>query len=177
MIARRHEAEGTRSEALYSECGAYRYLLTRHWGAGGRLCYVLLNPSTATEERNDPTIERCERRARALGFGGFAVANLFAFRATDPRALRCAAAPVGSENDAALASGAADAAMILCGWGMHGAHLGRGAEVERLFRAAGRPLWHLGLTRTGHPRHPLYVGYARGPERWTDASGAGNAAN
>ncbi|MCB2110163.1 MAG: DUF1643 domain-containing protein, partial [Rhodobacteraceae bacterium] len=45
--------------ALYSRCGAYRYLLSRRWGPGGMLLYVLLNPSTATEAANDPTIERC----------------------------------------------------------------------------------------------------------------------
>ena len=167
MIARRHEAAGTRSEALYSECEAYRYHLCRDWGEGGRLLYVLLNPSTATEERNDPTIERCERRARAAGFGGFAVANIFAFRATDPRDLKRAAEPVGAANDAVLADAAADAAMVLCGWGAHGGHLGRGEAVARLLGAGGYPLWHLGLTKAGHPRHPLYIGYARAPERWT----------
>lgn len=166
MIARAHEADGTRSEALYSDCAGYRYLLRRDWGGGGRLLYVLLNPSTATEERNDPTIERCERRARAAGFGGFAVANVFAFRATDPRALKRAADPVGAANDAVLAEAAADAAMILCGWGAHGGHRGRGETVVRLLRAGGHPLWHLGLTKAGYPRHPLYIGYARGPEPW-----------
>ncbi len=169
MIVRGHEAAGTRSEALYSDCEAYRYLLRRDWGAGGRLLYVLLNPSTATEARNDPTIERCERRARAAGFGGFAVANIFAFRATDPADLKRAAEPVGAGNDAILRAAAADAAMILCGWGAHGGYLGRGEAVARLLRAGGHPLWHLGLTRAGHPRHPLYIGYARGPGHWAAA--------
>ncbi|WP_347311562.1 DUF1643 domain-containing protein [Defluviimonas sp. SAOS-178_SWC] len=175
MITRRHEADGTRSEALYSDCEAYRYLLSRDWGEGGRLLYILLNPSTATEARNDPTIERCERRARAAGFGGFAVANVFAFRATDPRDLKRAAEPVGAANDAILAEVATDATMILCGWGAHGGHLGRGDTVVRLLRAGGHPLWHLGLTQGGQPRHPLYIGYARGPERWVN--GGENADN
>lgn len=169
MIARGHAAAGTRSEALYSDCGAYRYLLRRDWGDGGRILYVLLNPSTATEARNDPTIERCERRARVAGFGGFAVANIFAFRATDPRDLKRAAEPVGATNDAILRAAADDAAMILCGWGAHGGHLGRGEAVARLLGADGHPLWHLGRTQAGHPRHPLYIGYARAPERWADA--------
>lgn len=175
MITRRHEADGTRSEALYSDCEVYRYLLRRDWGEGGRLLYILLNPSTATEARNDPTIERCERRARAEGFGGFAVANVFAFRATDPRELKRAGEPVGAANDAILAEAAVDAAMILCGWGAHGGHLGRGDAVARLLRAGGHPLWHLGLTKAGQPRHPLYIGYARRPEPWV--SGAENADN
>lgn len=166
MIHRHHSADGIHSEAVYSACGSYRYSLSRRWGAGAGLVWVMLNPSTATEERNDPTIERCQRRAAALGLPGFAVVNLFAFRATRPADLRAAAAPVGPENDRLLLQAARDAALILCGWGTHGAHLGRGAQVEALLRQAGLPLHHLGLTREGHPRHPLYVGYATGPQPW-----------
>ncbi|MEZ5776764.1 MAG: DUF1643 domain-containing protein [Paracoccaceae bacterium] len=161
MIVRRHEAAGTRSRALYSECGAYRYLLTRDWGGGGRILYVLLNPSTATEERNDPTVERCERRARRAGYGGFAVANIFAFRATDPGDLKRAEEPVGKRNDEVLLRAAAKARRIVCGWGNHGAHLERGDAVLRLLRTHGGMLWHLGLTSAGRPRHPLYVSYDR----------------
>lgn len=166
MIRRNHRQNETASEALYSDCNAYRYALTREWGAGPRLAYVLLNPSTATETQNDPTVERCERRARALGYGGFRVVNLFAFRATDPRDLRRAADPVGPENDAALAEAMLWADMILCGWGAHGAHLGRGAVVATMLRASGKPLAHLGLTKAGAPRHPLYIGYATQPQIW-----------
>lgn len=166
MIERRHDGGGVRSRALYSGCGAYRYLLEREWGEGDRLLYILLNPSTATEVRNDPTVERCERRARALGCGGFAVANLFAFRATRPEDLKRAAAPVGPETDRVLLRAARDSAVVLCGWGVHGAHLWRGAEVALALRAADLPLWHLGLTRAGHPRHPLYVSYAVAPMPW-----------
>ena len=59
------------SEAVYSDCERYRYLLTRVWGPGPKALFVMLNPSTATEVQNDPTVERCERRARALGYGAF----------------------------------------------------------------------------------------------------------
>ncbi len=168
MIERRHEADGRQSRALYSDCETYRYLLTRDWGQGPRLVYILLNPSTATEEKNDPTIERCERRARALGCGGFGVANLFACRSTDPRGLRLAADPVGPRNDAVLAEAAQAAGQVICGWGIHGAFLGRGAVVAATLRAAGVDLLHLGLTAAGHPRHPLYVGYASQPAPWRD---------
>lgn len=155
------------STAVYSPCLGYRYTLTRVWQPGGRRAlFVMLNPSTATEAQNDPTVERCERRARALGFGAFRVCNIFAFRATDPRVMRAATNPVGPGNDAAIREGAAWADMVVCAWGSHGAHLGRGAGVERLLRGTGRALHHLGLTRGGHPRHPLYVAYARAPEPW-----------
>lgn len=168
MIERCHEADGRRSRALYSDCGTYRYLLTRDWGRGRRLLYILLNPSTATEERNDPTVERCERRAMALGYAGFSVANLFAYRSTDPRALRQAVDPVGPENDAILAKAAQAAGQVICGWGTHGAFLGRGATVAAALRSARPDLMHLGLTAAGHPRHPLYVGYATRPAHWNE---------
>lgn len=165
-VTRRFRKGDADSEALYSPCGAYRYLLTRRWGEGGLLLYVMLNPSTATEERNDPTIERCERRARMLGHGGLAVANLFGFRATYPADLRAAPDPVGPENDAVLMQAAAGAGTILCGWGTHGALMGRGPHLAAQLRGTGRPVCHLGLTRDGHPRHPLYVGYAVAPQVW-----------
>jgi hypothetical protein len=126
----------------------------------------MLNPSTATEQQNDPTVERCERRARALGYGAFRVCNIFAWRSTDPKDMRAAADPVGPANDAAIEESAHWADRVLCAWGTHGAHLARGPTVERLLRATGRPLCHLGLTKAGHPRHPLYVGYGTQPSEW-----------
>ena len=168
MITRSHQKGDAASTAVYSDCKAYRYTLTRTWDpAGSRALFVMLNPSTATEVQNDPTVERCERRARALGFGAFRVTNIFAFRATDPRVMRAAGDPVGPANDAAIAESAPWADQIICAWGTHGAHLGRGPEVEALLRATGRPLWHLGLSKAGHPKHPLYIAYSQQPERWT----------
>lgn len=171
MITRTHVKGDAPSVAVYSDCEAYRYLLTRVWDdALPRALFVMLNPSTATEVQNDPTVERCERRARALGFGAFRVTNIFAFRATDPRAMRAVADPVGPENDAAIRGSldwAGDPAdRIVCAWGTHGAHLGRGAAVERLLRESGRDLHHLGLTAAGAPKHPLYIGYAQPLQRW-----------
>lgn len=170
MIRREHREGGTVSAAHYSACERYRYSLERCWNpAGRRALFVLLNPSTATEVRNDPTVERCERRARAWGYGAFRLCNLFAWRATDPRAMRIAADPVGDANDAMLEESAVAADLILCGWGRHGAHLGRGRAVEARLRSARLRLWHLGLTRDGQPRHPLYVGYRVEPEPWEAA--------
>ena len=98
MIERRAEADGIRSAAWYSPCEAYRYGLERRWGTGGALLFVMLNPSTATEDANDPTIARCQRRTQQLGFGAMRIANLFGYRATRPRDLARAKAPVGPEN-------------------------------------------------------------------------------
>ena len=165
-MERRHLKGDAESLAVYSDCEAYRYRLERVWGPGGRVLFVMLNPSTATEVQNDPTVERCERRARALGFGAFAVANIFAYRATDPRVMRGVADPVGPGNDAAIVDLAGAADMVVCAWGTHGAHLGRGAAVEALLRRQGRDLFHLGLTLAGAPKHPLYIGYAAPPVPW-----------
>jgi hypothetical protein len=169
LVTRRHRKGDAESVAVYSPCLRYRYLLTRVWDAGGgHVHFVMLNPSTATEVQNDPTVERCERRARALGYGGFTVTNIFAWRDTDPKAMRRAADPVGPENDRAIREAARAADRTVAAWGAHGAHLDRGRAVARLLAAAGVPLHHLGLTQAGHPRHPLYVAYARQPEPWSD---------
>lgn len=166
MITRTHQKGDAASVAVYSPCERYRYALTRIWGNGPRVLFVMLNPSTATEVQNDPTVERCERRARALGYGGFRVCNIFAWRDTDPRAMQAAADPVGPANDAAIRDGALWADAIVCAWGTHGAHLDRGRQVETLLRATGRPLTHLGLSKDGHPKHPLYIAYSQQPETW-----------
>jgi hypothetical protein len=167
MITRTHTKGDAPSVAVYSPCERYRYALTRTWDPQGRkVLFVMLNPSTATEVQNDPTVERCERRARALGFGAFRVCNIFAWRDTDPRLMRKAADPVGPENDAAIVEGCAWADAIVCAWGTHGAHLGRGGAVETLMRATGRPLTHLGLSKDGHPKHPLYIAYSQQPQPW-----------
>ncbi|GHA59847.1 hypothetical protein GCM10008927_26800 [Amylibacter ulvae] len=167
MITRSHTKGDAPSIAIYSDCEQYRYALTRVWDeAGKRALFVMLNPSTATEVQNDPTVERCERRARALGFGAFRVTNIFAYRATDPRDMRAQSDPVGVHNDATILDGAAWADTVICAWGTHGEHLGRGEIVERLLRAQSRPLTHLGLSKAGHPKHPLYIGYAKELESW-----------
>ncbi len=167
MISRKHLKGDAASVALYSDCENYRYALTRVWaGKGSKVLFVMLNPSTATEVQNDPTVERCERRARALGFGAFRVCNIFAWRATDPREMRRQSDPVGPENDATITEGCHWADEIVCAWGTHGEHMNRGEDVERLMRGTGLPLKHLGLSKAGHPKHPLYIGYRVQPETW-----------
>lgn len=166
MISRSFIKGDAQSEAVYSQCETYRYLLTRVWGRGPKALFVMLNPSTATEEQNDPTVERCERRARALGYGAFRVTNIFAFRATDPKVMRAAADPIGPDNDRAILDSVGWADSIVCAWGNHGLHLGRGDAVTALLRSTKAPLHHLGLTSQNQPRHPLYVGYTQKPQLW-----------
>ena len=104
MITRTHTKGDAPSTAIYSDCERYRYSLTRIWNADGkRVMFVMLNPSTATEVQNDPTVERCERRARALGFGALRVTNIFAWRDTDPRKMRAADDPIGPTRGGGVA--------------------------------------------------------------------------
>lgn len=170
MITRTHLKGDAQSTAVYSDCENYRYSLTRIWEPEGRkAAFVMLNPSTATEVQNDPTVERCERRARALGFGAFSVTNIFAWRDTDPKKMRKAADPVGPENDNAIREACGWADQIVAAWGTHGEHLQRGPTVEALMRGTGFPVYHLGLSKAGHPKHPLYIAYAQQPELWFGA--------
>ncbi|MEM9318621.1 MAG: DUF1643 domain-containing protein [Pseudomonadota bacterium] len=167
MIERSFQKGDAASVAIYSACERYRYMLTRVWDLEGqKALFIMLNPSTATEAQNDPTVERCERRARALGFGAFRVLNIFAWRDTDPKAMRAATDPVGPANDEAITDSLDWADQVICAWGTHGAHLDRGKAVEALLRTSNRPLYHLGLSKEGHPKHPLYIGYKVTPMLW-----------
>ncbi|GLQ35756.1 hypothetical protein GCM10007939_20390 [Amylibacter marinus] len=167
MITRTHIKDDAPSTALYSDCEKYRYALTRTWDADGqKVLFVMLNPSTATEVQNDPTVERCERRARALGYGAFRVCNIFAYRATDPRDMRAQPDPIGPENDATILKAAGWADAIICAWGTHGAHMNRGPQMEAVLRQQTLPLSHLGLSKAGHPKHPLYISYSVTPVPW-----------
>ncbi len=131
-----------------------------------RLGYVMLNPSTADEKSNDPTIERCERRAKALGYGAIQITNLFAFRATSPKDLKAAKHPFGQDNLRILTSSFDWSDNVIAAWGVHGTHREADEIAKRQLAETSTPILHLGLTKDGHPRHPLYVPYAQPPVRW-----------
>lgn len=167
IITRRFQKGDSASVAEYSPCERYRYSLSREWDAAlGRVLFVMLNPSVATEVQNDPTVERCERRARVLGYGAFRVVNIFAFRATDPKVLKQEEHPIGPANDNAIREGVAWADDVVAGWGAHGSHRQRGAGVALMLNELGCRPMHLGLSKAGHPRHPLYIAYRKSPEVW-----------
>ena len=167
LLVRQHRIEDCVSEAVYSPCETYRYSLTRTWDESGRkLLFVMLNPSTADELRNDPTVERCERRARSLGFGAFRVTNIFAFRATSPTDLKKAKHPEGADNDEILESAISWSDQIIAAWGVHGHHQKQDEKIKALLFKSNVRVTHLGLTKDGHPRHPLYVPYSQSPVAW-----------
>ena len=163
-IVREFESGEKTSWAVYSQCENYRYRLRRYWDEGTRLAFLMLNPSTATELKNDPTVERCERRARNLGYGGFEVINIFALRSTDPKGLYTSNDPVGTLNDNAIIDAIENCDTVLCAWGNHGALNDRGDHVRAIISTTDRPLLQLGITKIGQPKHPLYVSYATNPE-------------
>ena len=71
--------------ATFSSCRAYRYSLSRIWDKKKKLVLLIgLNPSTADEKVDDPTIRRCVNYAKNWGYGGFLMVNLFAYRTTLP---------------------------------------------------------------------------------------------
>ena len=115
----------------------------------------MLNPSTADGRRDDPTIRRCVGFARREGFTGIRVVNLFALRATDPAELKSAGDPVGAESDSAILDAVRSSEFTVAAWGAKGVLCGRDEAVLQLLE--GHPIWCLGTTKMGHPRHPLPV--------------------
>lgn len=147
--------------ALFSPCRAFRYRLGRRWGEGPKLCFVLLNPSTADEGKDDPTIRRCIGFAQTLGFGGLEVVNLYAYCATDPAELRHAGYLVGDENDRYIEEAVRECEKVVLAWGVQGKGE-RAAEVISLLASEGAAIYVLRATNSGHPEHPLRLPKASG---------------
>jgi hypothetical protein len=144
------------SGASFDRSGRYRYSLYRQFDSGeGILTMIMLNPSTADAQYNDPTITRCIRFAHGNGFKQLTVVNLFAFRATAPIDLKKARNPVGSENNTFIEQAATASALTLVAWGNHGQFRSRDVEVLKLLQSCA--LHCLGTNKGGSPKHPLYV--------------------
>lgn len=149
--------EGVHADASLSECGTYRYALWRTWGPGRTVMWIMLNPSTADAHQDDPTVRRCQSFSREWGYDGIVVANLFALRATEPKALYKHKEPVGPDNDRVLRNLAGASDLVVAAWGTHGFYRGREASVRTMLRHQGTVVVCLGRTKSGSPRHPLYV--------------------
>ena len=142
--------------ANFSPCRTWRYKLSRRWSpAGPMIAFVGLNPSTADEVNDDPTVRRCIGFARRWGFGGMYMLNVFAYRSTNPRELRTAADPVGPRNDGTLTKICRLCDMVVACWGVWGWLFDRDQAVVELL--GGIPIHSLGITSDGHPKHPLYL--------------------
>jgi hypothetical protein len=158
----------TDTGAEFSQCKNYRYTLWRQWEEGPTCVFCMLNPSTADEVTNDPSVERCERRARQWGYSRLVVVNLFAWRATNPEDMKASSDPVGFENDRLILEIADKASLFVCAWGNHGSYLERSAYVTNMLRSQGVSLHYLMMTSSGEPQHPLYLPYDMSPTLWTE---------
>jgi len=146
------------SGAQFSFDRRYRYKLWREWDSTkGCVAFIGLNPSTADEKKNDPTVTRCINYAKAWGDGRLVMLNIFSFMATDPKEMKNYHEPVGPDNDEAILAVASQADLVVVCWGAHGAHLDRGMRVATLLAARDVEMTCLGTTTAGHPKHPLYL--------------------
>lgn len=172
------------SGAVFDETRRYRYSLWRRWGfdecemfpmpeARNRdaklrmhISFIGLNPSTADQSINDPTVSRCVRFAKEWGFRSMSMLNLFAFRAADPKVMKADSEPIGGENNGRCIQWFAEnSGLVIAAWGNHGSYLGRSKSVKSTLRACGL-VHHLGLTKAMEPRHPLYLRSDTQPTLW-----------
>lgn len=140
--------------AKLSKCRKYRFALWRTWeDSTPYVMFIGLNPSTADECTDDPTLTRCINYAKAWGYGGVCMTNLFAFRATDPVVMKSATDPIGLENDEWLKRLTSEAGLVVAAWGNDGVYLGRSRQVRTLIPS----MYCLKLNKSGEPAHPLYL--------------------
>jgi len=157
-----------KSDAIISDCGKYRYRLSRKWGEGKACLFIMLNPSTADADRDDPTIRRCLGFARSWGCEQLYVVNLFAVRATDPKDMKLASDPVGVDNMRHIKETADlvthqhvmepdKKGIVVCAWGGNGSYMGQSETVLGWLESEGVTPMYLALTNAGQPKHPLYL--------------------
>lgn len=154
------------SGAVFSADRRYRWQLTRIRSLERFIrVWILLNPSTADETKDDPTVFRCIQRDIGDGFDGTVVLNIFAWRSTDPMELYKVADPIGYANNEYIraVSKHPRVGQVVCGWGNHGYHMDRGSKVLTMLRAEGVLPHVLKVTKLKQPWHPLYLPYSLQP--------------
>lgn len=150
-------------DAILSSDRTYRYVLSRIWDETKPVVMIIgLNPSTADETNDDPTITRCINFSKSWGYGGVHMLNLFAFRATLPRDMFNAPNPIGMENDKYLSEYAKKCDKAICAWGNHGKFKNRSDDV----RSKLKNLYYLKMNHSGEPSHPLYLKSELVPLKW-----------
>lgn len=148
--------------AHFSPDRRYRYTLWRIWEPEWpKINWLMLNPSTADENVEDPTIAKCIRFSQKWGYGSIVITNIFAFRATDPEDMKKEADPIGPNNDWYVWSSAKGAEKVICAWGNHGDHMKRANHIRYMLKDI--PLHCLKVNNTGEPIHPLYVSFKTKP--------------
>ncbi len=143
--------------AIISDCGAYRYSLSRIWDESlPAVAFIMCNPSTADSENDDPTIRRCIAYAKQWGYGALLVGNMYAFRATNPKELLADKDISGPKNMYYLIEVVSMCDMVVCAWGNNAPYITT-VSLTTSFLKTIKPLYHLGLTKQGQPKHPLYL--------------------
>jgi hypothetical protein len=160
-----------KKDAAFSPCRRYRYALWRIWDdTKPTVAFIGLNPSTADEKSDDPTLIRCINFAKAWDpgrYGGVCIANLFAFRATKPRDLLARKKIIGKNNNDWLLKLATEAELTVAAWGNDGKHQNRAEQVKQLIQ----PLHYLKMNKSGEPAHPLYLKADLKPTLWNNTQG------
>lgn len=158
---------------LFSDDRVYRYTLWREWAdlfttTLRVVNFICLNPSTATETLDDPTMRKCIKFSKAWGYDAMCVTNIFAYRATNPEEMKAAADPVGPDNDNWIRHVALQSDLVVAAWSQHAGHRGRSKEVRDLLVRMGKPVHYLrmGTGQAPEPWHPLYLPDSTKPEVW-----------
>lgn len=153
--------------ATFSACRTFRYDLWRVWSDGPSVAFIGLNPSTADETQDDPTIRRCIGFAKSWGFGRMHMLNLYAFRSTDPTGLLPdLESKVGPDNDEVLLDVTGGCRFVIAAWGAFGFARERGDRIARGLIAQSKQVRVLGRNKDGSPKHPLYIRADTQPVPW-----------
>ncbi len=168
LVVKNHKTLFQDSVAHFSPCEKFRYWLRRDWDlTKAPISFLMLNPSTADEMVNDPTIERCQRRAISMGFGSMIIVNLFPFRMTDSKQLNTVDNLLGDAilADEAILRAVEISQMTVCGWGKHALAAPRAQHIMALIKQVDlqNKVMCLQLNADNSPQHPLYIGYAKQP--------------
>ncbi|NKI17388.1 DUF1643 domain-containing protein [Spongiibacter sp. KMU-166] len=161
--------------ATLSHCGKLRWSLRRWWRVDSRVCWVMLNPSTADASADDPTLKRCIHFSRAWGYGGLIVVNLYPFRSPSPADCRRWAdwesngpdwhvRDVLMRNEAIVVEACQSSDLIVVAWGNQPWAMACSEHMlEAIQENIDKPLHCLGITKNGSPKHPMARGKHRAP--------------
>jgi len=155
--------------AIISECKNYRYSLWRIWdNSKPKIMFLMLNPSTADETKDDATIRRCTGFSKDWGYGGFYVCNLFAFRATNPNELLKQDNPFGDRNIFETRKLVDKVDKVVCAWGNKPIikKVLKGQSEFNLLSITADKLYYLELSKDNTPKHPLYLRKTLIPQRF-----------
>lgn len=149
-------------KTVFSSCRLYRYTLWRQWcdlfeESNPYVMFIGLNPSTADETEDDPTIRRCKAFAKAWGYSSMCMTNLFAWRATDPSEMLKQPNPVGEGNRHWILNTASKAGPVVAAWGTKGRHMSQDLNAREWLKSISATMTCIRITKGGHPEHPLYL--------------------